>query len=1476
MLPVWGSLLTLVASQSCLDSSENSATWVRLKPLGQCKDEESTCPYRITLPPLTIQLPKPFRELEKMARELRSLTQLVNQLKEDCCVCKERHGMDRNIQTDEEGKDGKRIQASRGTLNTRERQQDIAKGESTIKVTTSRSVAEDTMTINSDAKDVIPTGFGKQRNTNQERNVNPHSSKPKAVTNGGPKGSKPSQEKMISGSMSKVGEVSSLTTTKKDFLQSPVAKLTESSFSGDLDSEQPTQHEKHKANRNQPGHETHPSGTLTAKGKVMTILKYPVLTEDDDDDDDVETKQLQTPKGDKVLGERRLVTGTDTQDDRELDPDMKQLTRKQQDKEDKEVGVPGLKETRSNIFYNTNNGNVAKGSSVSVIQQPSLKKTNHSASSTKPKPLKPGAYSERDVEGNSRPVNTADTIRRQKELTSPVTGKANTSVNISRINPQTLEIQSKNAFKPGTDAKMNAGSESKQFNTAESASGQATSPSPISGLTYDIVDVSPTNSQILGNKKQLNAGTDSESNAGMSSNPVNYVDPVSIVKNSRSPISGSINATADIEVINPKIPKSNTQTKSSKSAENNIGLESNPINKIETESGQETSRTPISGISDGKGDASRTDPQILDSKNQHGTGADSESDTAIDSNPINNVSTVSGLKNSRPFTSDRADPTAEVDLINPKSLNSQNAFRHGTDIKSNSGTDSHPFNVSETVGRLQMPKSPVSDIVDAVEVNQPYPGTVDGSFKNPFKFRTDRERKAKMDSKPLNKVEKVSPPEMPQLSITSRDDATVNVNQLNPPHSRYSNSEETFNPLADSGGESTVKSTPVTKVETVSQLETSRSPISGRFRPTADQINPQAMDYISKNPLKPGTVSERKAGTDPNRDLTTDTGSQRETSASPISDSRLDVNGTNPSLTSNDDFPRRPLLPKSKLNMTQSRTRQIKTSNPMSIDPDRRNALRNNKTSSLRSDAMRSGRYQPTGRTPTRLQIQQKIPNQPERNAIPGLSLSKEPRRRKPYILQKNPINYRRAFGSGGPKNTTGAKVYTMSNGTTHVDSKPVSSPNNELNSTAFDTTQSFIPTFSTQGIVDQAHVKTAKPAPTVEVLHTMLNHQNESTSQNTVTKPRLEKPGGNSGQDLVLDTLYNIGRNSQPSVMEEIKDTDRRTKKPPFTTSSGDSNQEKHKKPPRVESIQNLFGKMPVAVVSSERNELNYPTTAATPYTTETGFKNKHSKMPQFTPPITSPPHFTNEDRAEQAKTTSGVKESNKHAHHRVENHSQETESKRSHSDTGNKELQSARSGQRSGALTDLEPNPLDSTQHRDIGSMDIVMDRVKVSPDSKVSATSSESSSENRERDTNPIVIDWVEANTEVDQIISSSDNAPVTYHRYSKTPLRSVDSIEPSNGGHSLDNNNGNFYSVGVDKMTGATGQKFPAGHANNGDKKKPLTVNNMDDRHGLEEQLFSNCHGQCDTDPTPRSILNSHESSSNDRGKECVAFCWSLKG
>lgn len=77
-----------------LGSEAPASCPVRLRPSGQCGSssgaggEEEDCPYQITLPPLTIQLPKQFRLLEKTMKELQSLKEVVNKLKSGCQECR--------------------------------------------------------------------------------------------------------------------------------------------------------------------------------------------------------------------------------------------------------------------------------------------------------------------------------------------------------------------------------------------------------------------------------------------------------------------------------------------------------------------------------------------------------------------------------------------------------------------------------------------------------------------------------------------------------------------------------------------------------------------------------------------------------------------------------------------------------------------------------------------------------------------------------------------------------------------------------------------------------------------------------------------------------------------------------------------------------------------------------------------------------------------------------------------------------------------------------------------------------------------------------------------------------------------------------------------------------------------------------------------------------------------------------------------
>lgn len=67
-------------------SPPESCSQMKLKPAGQCENDEE-CPYQITIPPLTIQLPKQFQLLKKAMTELQSLKETVKQLRSACLSC---------------------------------------------------------------------------------------------------------------------------------------------------------------------------------------------------------------------------------------------------------------------------------------------------------------------------------------------------------------------------------------------------------------------------------------------------------------------------------------------------------------------------------------------------------------------------------------------------------------------------------------------------------------------------------------------------------------------------------------------------------------------------------------------------------------------------------------------------------------------------------------------------------------------------------------------------------------------------------------------------------------------------------------------------------------------------------------------------------------------------------------------------------------------------------------------------------------------------------------------------------------------------------------------------------------------------------------------------------------------------------------------------------------------------------------------
>uniref|UniRef100_A0A3B3ZW11 Fibrinogen C-terminal domain-containing protein n=1 Tax=Periophthalmus magnuspinnatus TaxID=409849 RepID=A0A3B3ZW11_9GOBI len=72
------------------ESGTSASCPIKLRPSSQCgtSEDQEDCPYHLTLPPLTIQMPKQFRLLEKTMKELQSLKEQVNKLKSGCQECR--------------------------------------------------------------------------------------------------------------------------------------------------------------------------------------------------------------------------------------------------------------------------------------------------------------------------------------------------------------------------------------------------------------------------------------------------------------------------------------------------------------------------------------------------------------------------------------------------------------------------------------------------------------------------------------------------------------------------------------------------------------------------------------------------------------------------------------------------------------------------------------------------------------------------------------------------------------------------------------------------------------------------------------------------------------------------------------------------------------------------------------------------------------------------------------------------------------------------------------------------------------------------------------------------------------------------------------------------------------------------------------------------------------------------------------------
>lgn len=94
-LATWCCLSSAVlAAYSCLvaanndteeikDETAKDACPVRLESRGKC-EQGGECPYQVSLPPLTIQLPKQFGRMEEVFKEVQNLKEIVSSLKK-CC-----------------------------------------------------------------------------------------------------------------------------------------------------------------------------------------------------------------------------------------------------------------------------------------------------------------------------------------------------------------------------------------------------------------------------------------------------------------------------------------------------------------------------------------------------------------------------------------------------------------------------------------------------------------------------------------------------------------------------------------------------------------------------------------------------------------------------------------------------------------------------------------------------------------------------------------------------------------------------------------------------------------------------------------------------------------------------------------------------------------------------------------------------------------------------------------------------------------------------------------------------------------------------------------------------------------------------------------------------------------------------------------------------------------------------------------------
>ncbi|KAK7117680.1 hypothetical protein R3I94_023041 [Phoxinus phoxinus] len=267
---IWGSLLAFSVCDICPETSEDTASWVELKPLGHCGDEENLCPYRLTLPPLSIQLPRPFMELEKMAKELQNLKEVVNQLRQDCQECKDRDSIERGEWKDHSEEEEKRPQSLRHNISINETQS--RSGEQVVRIFTStlpqRDTSEGEGTVKGGMKTLDHSVLESQR-WNIDQGLIQGTTDQRSEMGREVKIFNPSLDKTPE-DISEVKLLASPTTEERE-LKSKQSKLIEPSLPGKKDDEQFATHGKLQPNNLRDGHVKNISSILAARRRVQNV-----------------------------------------------------------------------------------------------------------------------------------------------------------------------------------------------------------------------------------------------------------------------------------------------------------------------------------------------------------------------------------------------------------------------------------------------------------------------------------------------------------------------------------------------------------------------------------------------------------------------------------------------------------------------------------------------------------------------------------------------------------------------------------------------------------------------------------------------------------------------------------------------------------------------------------------------------------------------------------------------------------------------------------------------------------------------------------------------------------------------------------------------------------------------------------------------------------------------------------------------------